>query len=268
MFKVSILIMVLWFVLPLNEPTRATTLGTQQPVSREVEQKAEVPSAKELLQASDSARGGDIDGLVIRSTVTSYSDGKEQKSYGLQIESDRNNTLAIFLSPPRSKGVKMLMQQRNMWFLSPEVSKPVPISPRQRLLGEASNGDIATTNYSRDYDATIIDADVVQGIPCYVLSLKAKSKNVTYDKIIYYIAKESKLGLKSEYYTVSDKRFKTAYLEYNNVFKDNGKTFSFVSRMEIIDELNDRHKTILTYSDVESKRIPPSRFDKMLLMQH
>ena len=122
--------------------------------------------------------------------------------------------------------------------------------------------------YSQDYDAALIGEEKVQGILCYVLSLKAKSKKVTYDKIVYYIAKESNLGLKAEYYTLSGKHYKTAYLEYNNVFENDGERFNFVSRMEILDEFNNDQNTILTYTDIESRKIPSSRFNKTQLMRN
>jgi hypothetical protein len=250
-------------LLPFSTPTLARDGVTPIAVALDA-----APSARELLAASDAARGGDNDGLALRSTVTSYRGNEARKSYTLSIEADRLNSVAMFVEPARSKGLKMLVQERNMWFLSPELAKPVPISPRQRLLGEASNGDIATTNYSRDYDATILGEAPIDEASCYVLALKAKEKDVTYDKIVYYIDKKSKLGLKAEYYTLSDKLLKTAAFQYDNTLLSEGKTLPFVSRMEIVDALNAEDKTIIAYSDVQSKKIPPSQFNMRLLMQN
>lgn len=244
------------------------TMAAQEGVTPAAAVLGEAPSAQTLLIASDAARGGDIDGLAVQSTVTSYRGEEERKSYTLSIEADRMNTVATFVAPARSKGLKMLVQERNMWFLSPELAKPVPISPRQRLLGEASNGDIATTNYSRDYDAIILGEALVRDASCYVLALKAREKDVTYDKIVYYIDRESKLGLKAEYYTLSDKLLKTAFFQYDNTLMKDGKALQFVSRMEIVDALNSSDKTIIAYSDAQSKQIPPSQFNIRLLMQN
>lgn len=252
----------------LAPPPFATTVLARDGITPIAVTTGETPSARELLAASDAARGGDSDGLALQSTVTSYRADEERKSYTLSIAADRMNTVATFRAPARSKGLKMLVKERNMWFLSPELAKPVPISPRQRLLGEASNGDIATTNYSRDYDATILGEALVHEASCYVLSLKAKEKDVTYDKIVYYIDKASKLGLKAEYYTLSDKLLKTAAFQYENTLRSEGKTLPFVSRMEIVDALNADDKTIIAYSDVQSKKIPPSQFNIRLLMQN
>jgi len=223
--------------------------------------------AEDILKESDYVRGADVDGLSMNSTVTSFKNGKEQKNYAMEIEADQNNTLVTFTAPARSKGIKMLMQERNMWFLSPEVKKPVPISPRQRLLGEANNGDLATTNYSRDYSVNLLGENTVEGKACYVLELKARDKSVTYDKIVYYLEKETKLGIKAEYFTISGKHFKTAMFQYDNRVKDNGREFNYVSRMEIRDAIASNEVTVLEYKNVERMNIPLSRFDKQELMR-
>ena len=225
-------------------------------------------SAKALLEESDRARGGNSAGLLLQSTVTSYVNNTPDKSYTVTVEAARDNTLVSFVKPERSRGIKMLVQGRNMWFLSPEVHRPVPISPRQRLIGEANNGDLATINYSRDYDPTLLGEEAVGNEPCYVLELKAKSRDVTYDKIVYYVSKQTKLGIKAEYYTLSGKHFKSALIEYGNAVQDGDRKLPFVSRMEIQDEIQKSGKTVLSYSTVEARSIPPSRFDKSLLMNN
>jgi len=235
--------------------------------------KKEVPKVADktpaqLLQASDIARGGQIDGISIESTLTAYKNGKAGTHYAMLIESIQNKSLITFLEPARSKGILMLIKERNMWFISSDVRKPVPISPRQRLTGGANNGDIATANYSRDYDAELFGEEIVDGILCYVLNLSAKSKRVTYDKITYYIDKESYLGKKAEYYTVSGKHLKTAHFEYDNRLQHKGKTIRFVSKMILTDELKNKNKTVLTYKNVEIKKIARSRFNLNLLSKH
>ena len=60
----------------------------------------------------------------------------------------------------------MLFNDRTIWFIKPGLRKPVSISARQRLVGDAANGDIATTNYARDYDgATLATTRSAEGQP-------------------------------------------------------------------------------------------------------
>ena len=64
------------------------------------------------------------------------------------------SSVAEVLQPIGSKGSKMLQVARNMWITKPGLRKPVAISPRQRLTGQASIGDIAATDYTRDMFAS------------------------------------------------------------------------------------------------------------------
>ena len=159
------------------------------------------------------------------------------------------------------------MQDRNMWFIKPGLSKPVPISPRQKLLGGASNGDIASTNYSGDYSIENIKDEIFNGAPCFVYDLKAKNKKVTYDRIRYWIAKARQVGLKAQFFTLSGKMFKTAFFKYDNVIEINGKARPFVSRMIIENAMIKGEKTIMAYHDIQVKEISASAFNLNLLMR-
>ena len=60
----------------------------------------------------------------------------------------------------------MLFNDRIIWFVKPGLRRPVSISARQRLSGDAANGDIASTNYARDYEGTLAGEEAVNGEPC------------------------------------------------------------------------------------------------------
>ena len=101
-------------------------------------------SPKEMLQKADEARGN-AEGIQWDISIDSIEGGREQHRT-LRVNARGYNSLADTLSPANVKGQKLLMQDRNMWFAKPGLSKAVPISPRQKLMGGAANGDIASTN--------------------------------------------------------------------------------------------------------------------------
>jgi hypothetical protein len=224
-------------------------------------------TADQILEKSDYVRGANLDGLSMVSQVSSYDDGELSMQYKMTIESARGNSLITFVEPARSKGILMLIKERNMWFISPDVRKPVPISPRQRLLGDANNGDIATSNYSRDYQAESIGEELIAGSLCYVLDLKAKSTQVTYDRIKYYVDKESFLGVKAEFYSVSGKILKSAHMTYGNKIQSGEHHFYYVSEMVIENSLKKNDKTVLNYTDIEIKDIAERKFNIRLTSQ-
>ena len=219
-----------------------------------------VPDADALLAESDRARGGHLPGLAWTIEIVSVdSDGETRQT---MVALTRNtDTRVDYTAPEKMKGQFVVMLGRNMWFGRPGLQKPVPISPRQRLIGQASNGDIAATNYRDDYRARVNGEEIVAGEPCVVLDLTAKTKNVTYDRIRYRVSIARQVGVKAEFFTVSGKLFKTAAFDYGNALDFGGKTYLFVSRMFIVDAINPQNRTTMTYSNVQVRRPDPSRFE-------
>ena len=59
------------------------------------------------------------------------------------------------------KGKIMLSDWYDLWFYTPELRRPIPISRQQRLLGQISNGDVIVTNFEYGYNA-----ELVGEVPC------------------------------------------------------------------------------------------------------
>lgn len=216
-------------------------------------------SAKQILEASDRARGN-VHGLVWKVRIVNTEQGEEAQNMLISLSAKENNSLAKFIAPSRIKGQLMLVRDRNMWFIKPGVSKPVAISPRQKLTGGAANGDIASTNYALDYVPQILGEESINNEMCYIIELVAANKNVTYDKIKYWVSKPRLVGTRAEFFTVSGKVFKEAIFEYGNTIRSNDKTLPFLSKMIITDSTT-KNTTTLSYSEVQTKDIPASTFN-------
>ena len=227
---------------------------------------AQERSVQDILRASDRARGN-LDGIVWNITITTTGDGASE-SRGMTVKVKKNNTLAKFTSPANMNDRMVLMVGRNMWFIRSGLKKPVSLSPRQKLLGDAANGDIASTNYIDDYHAVLLGEETVRSEPCYVLDLKAANKNVTYDRIKYWVSKERLVGVQAEFYTLSGKLFKTAELKYNNRISINGQEeIPFVSELIIKDAIQKDRVTTMTYGRIKVEPIPDSTFNLNLLVR-
>ena len=170
---------------------------------------AQERTVREILQHADRARGN-LEGIVWDISITTNEDGTLE-TRGLNVKVKGDNTLARYTSPPAVNDRMVLMVDRNMWFIRSGLKKPVSISPRQKLMGDAANGDIASTNYAEDYSGVLSGDETIKGEACYVLDLKAAGKNVTYDRIRYWVSKERLVGVKADFYTISGKLFKTQY---------------------------------------------------------
>ena len=221
--------------------------------------------ATALLAESDLSRGNSS-GLEWDIDIESQTEGNTEANRLTVLVKD-TNCLAVYQSPANIKGRKLLMKDRNMWFIKPGLSKPVPISPRQKLLGGASNGDIASTNYAGDYTIENFTEEVLDKDPCIVFDLKAKTKNLTYDRIRYWVSQRTKTGLKAEFFTLSGKLFKTAVFKYDHKISLDGQERPFVSKMTITGAVVETEKTVMAYSNIRIKEISPSAFNLDLLVK-
>lgn len=218
------------------------------------------PDAQSILKASDQARGGGLPGIEWEIRLQSRDGERQDEPQRLLIKAVDDSSVAETLEPARFKGSKLLQVGRSMWLTRPGLSKPIPISPRQRMSGQASNGDIAATNYAGDYDAQLEGSESLDGEPCHLLELSARHKRTTYDRIRYWVSVKRGVGLKAEFYSVSGKLLKTARFDYGNSIEHAGKRIPFVSRMVIRDALIDA-ETSMEYGTVQVKKIPAAEFD-------
>jgi hypothetical protein len=222
-------------------------------------------SVQEILRHADLARGN-LDGIIWDIKIKSAEEGKNE-SRTLTVKVKKNNTLARFTSPANMNDRMVLMVDRNMWFIRSGLKKPVSLSPRQKLLGDAANGDIASTNYVDDYHGVLLGEETVGSEPCYVLDLKAANKNVTYDRIKYWVSKERLVGVQAEFYTLSRKLFKTAAFKYANRIRVNEEEVPFVSELVIRDAIQKDRVTTMTYGKIKVEPIPDSTFNLNLLVR-
>lgn len=219
---------------------------------------------KEILHRADEARGN-LEGVIWKVHIFSLENERQQER-ALHVKARGFDYLATMISPPNVKGQQLLMVERNMWFMKPGIKKPVPISSRQKMVGGAANGDIASTKYADEYEATLLPDQVLEGEGCYVFDLKAINKKATYDRIKYWISKKRLVGVKAEFFTVSGKIFKSAVFEYKNEVQIKGQPQPFVSKMVITDAFINQNVTTLTFSEPNLVKVPDSTFDLNLLI--
>ncbi len=220
-------------------------------------------SAERILADSDQARGNGP-GLIWQIELVSVENGRQQQR-SLEISSKGDNALARFIAPAKVKGRMLLMRDRNMWFIKPGLRKPVPISPRQKLIGGAANADIASTNYVKDYIIASMVEESCDNQPCYRFDLKARNSKVAYDSIRYWVSKAKHLGVKAEFCTKSGKMFKSAIFSYDNEITVDGKERLFISKMVITDAVIQNNVTTMHYSNISVKPVADTTFNLNLI---
>jgi outer membrane lipoprotein-sorting protein len=216
--------------------------------------------ASDLLKASDQGRGGVKEGLSWTTKIDTTEDG-ENSVREFKVKAKEHDAYVEALTPARNKGEVFLFNDRNMWFFKPSLKKPVAISSRQKLTGQAANGDIASTHYARDYNATLEKTDTLNGEKVHVLLLKAKSDNMTYDQIRYWVTDKEKLAKRAEFLTLQGVTFKIGEIEYGNKISIEGKQIPFVSKLSITDAKFKENRSIITYQNPQIEDHSKSLFN-------
>lgn len=244
--------------------TESAKLKTNPVVTKKEEKKIQeiFPNAAELLKESDRSRGAaaSTQGLTWIAKIKSTEDGDTNEvQYIIKVLGD--DAIAEVTAPPRQKGEVILFNDRTLWYYKPGIKKPVSLSARQKLMGEAANGDIASTQYVRDYNGEVVGSENLNSIDCWKLILKAKAKNVTYDKINYWIAKKDKLAMRAEFLTIAGDPFKYAEFKYTNSLQIKGQNYPFVSEMKIMDFNNKQNLTVIEYEKPKEDKHAPQMFN-------
>lgn len=151
----------------------------------------------------------------------------------------------------------MLKNGNDMWFYDPTSKASVRLSPQQRLLGQASNGDVTTVNLAKDYKATLAgEEEVTDGErkprKSRKLSLIAMSPDVTYASIEMWVDADNSRPIKARFFAESSRLLKTVYYRrYQSQLGAERPTESV-----IIDGLNPQAVTVMRFSDYSARNIP------------
>lgn len=220
------------------------------------------PSPQDILAASDAIRNpGFAFGLT--NTLVEYRQGRQTDSSTLAIYSRPDaagglfRSLVRYVAPERDAGKLILYNGKDLWFYDPASQASIRLSPQQRLLGQASNGDVVTVNFARDYRAVSADEEATQDgerqpRQCLKLTLEAATPDASYHRIDMWVDAASHQPVKARFYAQSGALLKTAYYRrYQTVFGAERPTETV-----IIDGLDPGWVTVMRYGAWVRREVP------------
>lgn len=220
------------------------------------------PSAQEVLAASDLVRNPDFP-FGLTNTLIEYRNGKETDTSTLAIysradtHSGQFRSLIRYVAPARDANKLILFNGKDLWFYDPSSKASVRMSPQQRLMGQASNGDVVTVNFALDYQAlSATEEDVQDGDRkprhCYRLELVQRTSDATYARILMWVEKGSYQPVKAAFYSDSGKLLKKTY------YRRYAMQLGAVRPTEtiIIDGLDPQWVTVMRFSDMVKREVP------------
>jgi outer membrane lipoprotein-sorting protein len=215
------------------------------------------PDAEALLKHSDTFRNG-WPAYVVRVKITDFESGKPDEEHLYEVSQKGTDKTYVDFMSPREKGEHLLMLGDDMWVYLPDTSRPVRITPLERLTGDASNGDVARTNYAADYSPGFLRTEKVGAVECYVLDLTAKRKGATYQRILYWLRVPDARPVRAEFYLTSGKHIKSA--TFDEYAPSSGK--ELLRRLTLYDEIRHNSHSVLEYSGAAPRSLPDKLFNQ------
>jgi len=170
----------------------------------------------------------------------------------------------IVLLPEVNKGQGYLREEDNVWFYDPTSRKFSFSSIKENIQdSEARNSDLTLRGFAVDYESAGVKEGTIGSIPVWVIDLKAKSDDVSYERLVLHVAKSQTVLLKEEAYSVSGRLMRTTV--YGKYVKLGGKQLP--SQIIILDELNPGERSQLTMTQQSVSVIPDRVFTKAYLEQ-
>ena len=215
-----------------------------------------------ILAESDAVRNPPKP-FAVTVTLLEYRNAKQTDANTLTVYSKADDgsgqyrTLIRFVAPERDANKLMLKNGNDLWFYDPASQASIRLSPQQRLLGQASNGDVVTVNLAKDYKAELLaEEDTADGERvmrrAYKLGLSAVSPDVTYHRVEMWVDAASSRPIKARFYAESGHLLKTAY--YRKYQPQLGRERP--TEVVIIDGLDPSWVTVLRYSDYAWRDVP------------
>ncbi len=229
-----------------------------------------------LLAAADRYRTGS-DNLQVETEITVVKrDGSIDKERRYTVFSQAGHRSLVLMRSPAEAGQKVLMLGDDFWLLMPGSARPLRITPTQKLLGDASTGDIATLRWAEDYGGTVVGeepcAQAAGGAgatgagtsaQCIHLSLTAMRKGLSYARIELWLGKPRHEPVAAELYVQSDKLAKIA-----RFVVDRPAAPTRIDAMVLQDRLGNHAETRVRYVSRAPRTVPDEWLNPMFLARN
>jgi hypothetical protein len=248
-----------------------------------------------VLKAADRYRSGSAgENLQVETQVTVFGrDGATDKERRYTVFVQTGHKSLVLMRSPAEAGQKVLMLGDDFWLLLPGSQRPVRITPTQKLLGDASTGDIATLSWAEDYTGTVVGEErcppvpgpgspggpggpgtagrpggqgggqPAAAVPCLHLSLQAARKGLSYARIELWVGISRHEPLRAELYVQSDKLAKLA-----TFVMEPGAAPTRVDEMVLADRLASHKETRVRYLSRRPRQVPETWLNPMFLARN
>ena len=176
---------------------------------------------------------------------------------------DHNQIVILIQKPEKQKGQGYLKIDDNVWFYDPESGNYSHSTMKENINGsQAKNSDFKKYTFAEDFDIVKTEEGKLGSFATWVLTLRAKNSEVSYQKIRLTVRKDKPLPLKEEDFSVSDRPMRTTF--YLPTYVQAGDKL-IPAKIKMVDEVNKGTQSVLTISNVYVGKLEDKFFQKTFL---
>jgi hypothetical protein len=231
----------------------------------------DAPSAADIVAASDKVRNPQQPFRVSLSLVE-YQSGQAHDAVDLAVHSKidassrQYRNLVRYAAPARDAGKLVLLSASSMWFYDPASKASIRISAQQRLIGQASDGDVLTVNLAHDYAPKLVGEESIQDADhqarrAWHLDLAASTSDAQYTRLETWVEKETYRPIKAKFYSDSGRLLKLAYYRKFEAQLGASRPMETI----IVDAVDSHLVTKITYSDYRAEQVQDAWFQREYL---
>ncbi|MCW5667478.1 MAG: outer membrane lipoprotein-sorting protein [Piscinibacter sp.] len=195
--------------------------------------------------------------------LTEYRNGELNDSSSLTIYSrpaalaGQYANLARYTRPATEAGKLLLRNGADLWFFDPESKASVRISAQARLLGQASNGDVLSTNLGSDFVPELVGREPVEDdtrTPRDALRLRlaGRHEQAGYAAIDFWVDARNRRPIKAQFRSAEGRLLKTAF--YRRYQEELGAQRP--TETVIVDGLDTSWITVIRMDGYQAREVP------------
>lgn len=229
----------------INPITVLLLIALSGPAQAQVQDATEIVKRADLKMRGESSRA-EITMRIIRPT---WERSISMNAWSLGVD----YSLILITAPARDRGTAYLKRENEIWNWLPDINRTIKLPPSmmsQSWMGsDFSNNDLVReSSIVTDYNHSLAGDSTLSGFDCYKIEMIPKpDAPVVWGRVIAFISKEEYLQLRFEFYDEDQYLMRT--MEGSNVEEMDGRMIP--TRMEMIPEDEENHKTVLIYNTIE-----------------
>jgi len=211
-----------------------------------------------LLKAADKYRISSEKMQLETQITTLNEDGSVAKERRYMVFNQPNRQSLVVMKSAAEAGQKILMLGDDFWLVLAGSQRPLRITPMQKILGDASVGDVATLSWAQDYSGEIVGQERCDEKACLHLSLNSSRKGSAYQHIDLWLGVKHHEPLKADLYVLSGKLAKQA-----KFIMDHPEKPVTMTEMVLQDNMSKKQLTRMRYLSRKDRDIPEQWLNPM-----